>query len=219
MDITYLGHSCFKLRGKNATAVTDPYQATVGFELPTVSADVITVSHDHSDHNNVKAVSGTARRKNPFIVTNPGAYEVEDISVFGVATFHDNTKGTQRGGNVLYKIYLDDIIVAHLGDLGHTLTAEHKAALGDIDVLLIPVGGHFTIGPEEAVKIAHELDPAWVIPMHYNTSEHNQDIFADVAKLEVFLQAFGAESQPAKSLTLEPGRLPEEPTLQILTKS
>ncbi len=106
MDITYLGHSSFKLKGKQGIVVTDPFDKSVGFSFPSVSADIVTVSHGHGDHNNAKGVSGTTARPEPWIVTTAGEYEIAGISVFGYETFHDGTKGSERGKNVVYKIVL-----------------------------------------------------------------------------------------------------------------
>lgn len=215
MEITYLGHSSFKLRGKTGTVVTDPYDPYVGFTMPTASADVVTVSHQHKDHNNVSAVSGTARRKNPFIVEKPGEYEVGGISVFGVPSFHDTNGGVERGANTIFTIMLDGLKVCHLGDLGHELSVEQRGQIGDIDVLLCPVGGAFTIDAQLAAKTIKLLEPSIAIPMHYKTKQHDEKVFGDVTDLQTFLEAYGAESKPEAKLNVETGRLPEE--LEIVT--
>lgn len=193
MDITYLGHSSFKLRGKNATVVTDPYESKVGFAMPSVSADLVTVSHDHFDHNAISFVSGTSRRDKPYVVTAPGEYEVGGVGVFGWATYHDNKQGEERGKNTVYSIHIDGVRVVHLGDLGHTLDDTVIEGLGTVDVLLVPVGGVYTIDAEEAKKVIEQLEPAYVIPMHYRTDKHN-DSFAKVAPLQDFLTLMGKES-------------------------
>ena len=147
MIITYHGHSCFKLKGKRGTVVTDPYDDAVGFSMPRLSADIVTVSHDHFDHNAAGKISGTARRDNPFVIAEPGEYEVGRISVFGTKTYHDSSKGAERGLNTVYTVLIDGMKICHLGDLGHELTADQLDAIGSIDILLCPVGGSFTIGP------------------------------------------------------------------------
>src|SRR5476651_2152451 len=109
MEITYLGHSCFKLKGKNGVVVTDPYDSTIGLVLPNTSADIVTVSHQHADHNAVAKINGTARRPKPFIVNDPGEYEIGGISVFGMSTFHDDNGGADRGNNTVFSIFMDDL--------------------------------------------------------------------------------------------------------------
>lgn len=219
MEITYLGHSCFKLKGKDGTVVLDPYDPSVGFMMSNVSGDVVTVSHDHPDHNAFAKVKGTARREKPFIVTQPGEYEVGGISVFGSPTYHDDNGGVERGRNIVFTIFMDQLRICHLGDLGHELSDKQKSDIGSIDVLLIPVGGHFTIDAEAAVKLINELNPSYVIPMHYNTDEHNQDIFADVKPLQVFLNEYGITKNPVKSLNVESDKLPEETEVVVLERS
>lgn len=216
MEISYLGHSSFKLKGKKGTVVTDPYGDYVGFSLPSASADMVTVSHDHPDHNNVKKISGTARRERPFIVDTAGEYEVAGISVFGVPTFHDANQGVERGSNIVFTVLLDEVRICHLGDLGHELTNEQVSAIGAIDVLIVPVGGHFTINPAQAVKTIQTLEPSYVIPMHYRTTEHDEKVFADVVMLETFLKEYGASPTPVVSLSVDKQKLPEETELVVL---
>lgn len=218
MIITYHGHSCFKIKGKNGTLVFDPYQESVGWPLPTVSADVVVVSHDHPDHNNSAAIRPTARRDQPFIITQPGEYEIGGISVFGVATYHDDQEGSLRGRNTVFTALIDNVRVTHLGDIGHPLTAAQAEAIGSTDVLLCPVGGHFTIDPEQAVKLIHSLEPSIVIPMHYNTTRHDQQLFADLKSLADFLKEYGAEVAPQPQLEVTHDRLPEETTVSVLSE-
>lgn len=205
MDITYLGHASFKLRGKTGTVVTDPFDPKhVGFEFPKVSADIVTVSHQHRDHNYIKAVSGTVRRPQPFIIDAPGEYELQDISVFGYPSFHDNKNGTERGKNTIMVIAIDGIRIAHLGDLGHTLSDRQIDNLGAIDVLLIGVGGDSTIGPKLAAEIIQAIEPSIVIPMHYKT-------------LDTFFKEMGKEGiEPIEKLTLTSGSLSEEMEVVVL---
>lgn len=218
MIITYHGHSCFKLKGKTGTLVFDPYDESVGWALPSLSADVVVISHNHPDHNNVKAVRATARREQPFVVSQPGEYEVGGISVFGVATYHDDQEGILRGANNVFTALIDGIRVTHLGDLGHQLSAEQAEGIGSTDVLLCPIGGHFTIGPEEAVKVIRALEPSIIIPMHFLTEKHDPKIFADVKPLADFLKEYGVESTPVPQLELDHSRLPEETTVVVLSE-
>lgn len=216
MEISYYGHSCFKLKGSAGTVLTDPFEASVGFALPTVSADLVTVSHQHSDHSAAKLVSGTARRDKPFVIDQAGEYEVGGISVFGVSTFHDPTGGVERGRNLVFTILIDGIRVCHLGDLGHELTQDQLSEIGSVDVAIVPVGGTFTIDPSLATKTIHMLEPAIAIPMHYNTPAHDQKVYGELATIADFLQAFGSETKPVGKLTLEASRLPEETELVVL---
>lgn len=216
MEITYLGHSSFKLKGKNGTVVIDPYNDDVGFKLPNVSADIIVVSHQHYDHNATGKVSGTTRRAKPFIVSEPGEYEVGGISVFGIPSYHDDEKGAKRGLNTIFTMLIDDVLVCHLGDLGHALTNEQVTQIGSIDVLLCPVGGEFTIGPKIAVKTIHELEPSYIIPMHYRTEKHASS-FAEVKTLSDFLKEYGLSPAAQPKLNVEKSRLPEETELVVLS--
>lgn len=216
MEISYYGHSCFKIKGSAGTVVTDPYEPSVGFSLPTVSADLVTVSHQHSDHNAAKLINGTARRDRPFIIDQAGEYEVGGISVFGVSTFHDPNGGVERGRSIVFTILIDGIRVCHLGDLGHELTQEQLSEIGSVDVVIVPVGGTFTIDPALATKTIHMLEPAIAIPMHYKTPDHDQQVYGELATISDFLQAFGSETKPVAKLTLEASRLPEETELVVL---
>lgn len=218
MTVTYHGHSAFKLKGKRGTVVTDPYTAAIGFELPSLSADIVTVSHDHFDHNAASSVRGTARREHPFLITQPGEYELGGISVFGVQSFHDASQGAERGKNTIFTILLDDVRICHLGDLGHELTDEQREFIGGVDVLLCPVGGSFTIDPQTAIKVIRALEPSIVVPMHYHTDRHDPKVFADVQPVGAFLKEYGVEVQAEAKLEVEKESLPEETEVVVLTE-
>lgn len=215
MEITYFGHSTFKLKGKSGTVVTDPFADSIGLSLPTISGDIITISHHHDDHNAVKKVNGTARRSDPFIIEHPGEYEVGGISVFGVQTYHDAQQGGERGLNNVFTILIDDVRICHLGDLGHELTVGQLEQIGVVDVLICPVGGHFTIDPKQAVAVIQSIEPAYVIPMHYKTSKHGE-VFNEMQPLEMFLKEYGVQPVPVAKLSVEKGKLPEETELVVL---
>lgn len=219
MIISYHGHSCFKLKGSRGTLVTDPYGEYVGFSMPTLSADIVTVSHDHPDHNAAHLIKGTARSDKPFIISKPGEYEVGGISVFGVKTYHDAVQGTERGINTTYTIFMDNLKICHLGDLGHELTADQVSDIGEIDILLCPVGGVFTINSELAIKTIRSLEPGIVIPMHFKTDKHNQDLFGELQNLEGFLKEYGAEVTPQKKLEVTKQNIPEETELVLLLET
>lgn len=218
MTITYHGHSCFKIKGKRGTVITDPYSDYVGFSPPSLSGDIVTVSHHHPDHDAINKVSSTARRSKPFIIDAAGEYEIGGISVFGVPSFHDDSQGAERGRNVIYTVLSDDIRVCHLGDLGHALSESQIEEIGEIDILLIPVGGVFTIDPAQAVKTIRALEPSIVIPMHYKTDMHKQDLFGELKTLEDFLKEYGVESSSVDKLDIEASNLPEETEVVVLNQ-
>ncbi len=219
MTITYHGHSTFKIKGKAGTVVTDPFDDYIGLTLPKMSADIVTVSHDHKDHNAIKTITGTARRNNPFIVTDAGEYEVGGISVFGVQTFHDANEGVERGKNLVFTTLVDGVRICHLGDLGHELTPKQLEEIGSVDVLLCPVGGVYTIDPELAVKTIRAIEPGIAIPMHYRTTKHNPDVFGDLKALEDFLKVYGVSPTPVPSFTLAgQSSVPEETELVVLSE-
>lgn len=218
MTITYHGHSTFKLKGKRGTVVTDPFEASIGFSLPAMSADIVTVSHQHPDHNAVSKVKGTSRREQPFVIDKPGEYEVGGISVFGVPAFHDASKGSERGTNTIFTILLDDMRICHLGDLGHEITNELRENIGSVDILLCPVGGVYTIDPATAVKVIHSLEPSIVIPMHFKTDQHDPNQFSELQTVQQFLKEYGVEVTPLPKLEIEKANLPEETEVMVLTE-
>lgn len=215
MEINFLGHSCFRIRGKEASLVTDPFDPYIGFKLPKISADIVTISHDHKDHNNKEAVSGTTKRKKPFVISGPGEYEIAGVSIFGVATFHDPSGGSKRGTNTVYVIALDGMRVAHLGDLGHNLTERQLEEVNGADILMIPVGGTYTINAKEAIEVVGQVEPKIIIPMHYRLP----GLTIKLAPVEEFLKEIGAEAaQPAPKLMISKDKLPQEREVVVLKK-
>jgi L-ascorbate metabolism protein UlaG (beta-lactamase superfamily) len=167
MKVKWLGHACFLITADNGLKIiTDPYIEGSGLKYSPIneSADIVTVSHDHFDHNNVSAVKGK-----PDVVKGSGTKTVKGIQFKGVATYHDEAKGGQRGDNVVFCFTVDGVNICHLGDLGHRLSKEEIAQIGDIDVLLIPVGGFFTIDAKVASQVCEDLKPKVIIPMHFKT--------------------------------------------------
>ena len=218
MQITYHGHSCFKIKGKQGTVVCDPFdEKLVGIPLARLSADLVTVSHDHDDHNAVSKVNGTSRRDNPFIVDFPGEYEVGGISVFGFKTYHDQAEGKEHGQNIIFKILMDGISVCHLGDLAHQLDEKQLKAIGSVDILLLPVGGPVSLMNGDAVKVAQAINPSIMIPMHYKGPGYPND--SKYQDLDQFIQSYGTSVEPEDKLTIEKDRLPEEMQLVVLNRS
>lgn len=162
MDVTWLGHGCFRLRGKNAAVITDPYPPAIGLRLAKQDADLVTISHQHDNHSYAEIVRGE-----PYIIKGPGEYEVKDVSVIGLPSFHDSEKGAKRGPNTVYLIEIDDVRICHLGDLGHKLDDAEAETVASVDVLLVPVGGRTAINAVEAADVVRQLEPRYVVPMHY----------------------------------------------------
>ena len=214
MDITSLGHSSFKIKTKNATIVTDPYDgSSVGIKFPkNITADIVTISHDHEDHNAQMNIDGR-----PFVVQGPGEYEIKGVSMTGLATYHDNEKGAKRGRNTVYRITADGISMVHLGDLGHMLASDDIELLDGVDVLFIPVGGVYTIDVQAAAHVAGDLEPTIIIPMHYYRSILDQKTFGSLSPVDAFLKEMGKEGTTIVSkLTITRDKLPEEMQIVVL---
>lgn len=217
MDITYLGHASFRLKGKKGIVVTDPFSSIVGMKYPNVTADIVTVSHDHPDHNAFEAVKPATAREKTFVVKAPGEYEISGISIFGYSSFHDDQKGEARGLNTIFSIIIDGVNIVHLGDIGHELSEEFIESLGEVHVLLCPVGGVYTIDSKKAVEIIQEIEPSYVIPMHYKTAEHDEKTFGQLQTLADFEKEYGIHSEPIKSLSVTPTTIPEQTTMVVLS--
>lgn len=214
MDIVFLGHSSFRIKGKNATVITDPFESgKVGFKFPKVEADIVTVSHDHWDHNQSSLVQGS-----PKVVSGPGEYEIKGVSVFGVPTYHDAKQGAERGKNTVYVITIDNMRVCHLGDLGHTLSEAQVGEIGEVDILLVPVGGVYTISTKEAAEVVSSLEPKIVIPMHYKTGELNQETFGKLAGVDEFVKEMGIGPIKDSKFNITYDKLPEEMQVVILER-
>lgn len=194
MKIKWLGHSCFLLTSNTGIRIiTDPFNEEVGYPLPKTAADIVTTSHDHYDHGNVDVVSGYSVH-----VKDPGTYNCKGIDVKGVATFHDENGGKLRGKNTVFTFTIDGIRVCHLGDLGHTLSEQQIGEIGRIDVLLVPVGGIYTIDGTTAVKVVNSLSPAISIPMHYQT----EYLSLKLDGVENFLSLMPGERLDSSELTI-----------------
>jgi L-ascorbate metabolism protein UlaG (beta-lactamase superfamily) len=190
MKIKWFGHSCFLLTSSSGVRlVTDPFNEAVGYKVPEVEADIVTTSHDHFDHNYVQAIKGNFRH-----INKPGRYSERGIEIVGIPTFHDEAKGTKRGQNIIFKFTVDGINVCHCGDLGHVLTAGQAGELGPVDVLLVPVGGFYTIDHDEAAAVIRTLQPAVTIPMHFKTSV----VDFPIAGVDKFLARMGGGKELGK---------------------
>lgn len=214
MDITFLGHSSFRIRGKEAVLVTDPFDPQmVGLKYPRVTADVVTISHDHKDHNQKEMVSGARK-----VVDGPGEYEILGISIIGISTYHDDKKGELRGKNTVYVIELDGLRLAHLGDLGHKLSERILEAMGSIDILMIPVGGEYTIAPAVAAEVVRSFEPIITIPMHYQVKGLKPDMFNKLSKVDPFLSDLGLPVDRLEKLSVKKEGLGEDQKVVVLEK-
>lgn len=166
MEIKWLGHSSFLIKDKKGrTLLTDPFDESVGYDVYTGDANVVTISHHHFDHDYTEKITGS-----PEIIDKVGFFNICDIDIKGIPSYHDNVQGAKRGENVIYVFKIDDYRICHLGDLGHVLTLKDADEIGDIDILLIPIGGNYTIDGKEAAVVCKLLNPKLVIPMHFKTS-------------------------------------------------
>jgi L-ascorbate metabolism protein UlaG (beta-lactamase superfamily) len=200
MEINWLGHSCFRLKGRQATIITDPFSPDLGCSLGKPTANIVTVSHQHPGHSYVEGIGGSPR-----LVTGPGEYEISNVLIIGITTFHDEDRGSIRGKNTIYLIEMDELSVCHLGDLGHVLTDEQVEELGNVDVLMVPVGGISTISASKAAEIVRQLEPKFVLPMHYKIPVINREL----EPVDRFLKEIGAHDiAPQAKLSLSKTNLP-----------
>ena len=192
MKIKWLGQAAFIVESIN-TLVIDPHNPMMGKMPADLTAAVVTVSHAHPDHNYLKGVGGQ-----PQVFDQPGNFSAGGFALQGIATFHDSVQGKKRGGNVIFVIRAEEITLCHLGDLGHLLTAPQAAAIGPVDILMIPVGGFVTIGPTDAVALVTQLKPKLVLPMHYKAKK--SWIPLPLAGVDKFTDALGWEVEEVDRL-------------------
>ena len=195
MEIIWLGHSCFLIKGKEKTIITDPYHPDFGYRLGEPEADIVTVSHLHAGHNHLAGVPSE-----PTQIKSPGEYEIGGAFITGIATFHDDSKGSLRGKNTIFIIEMDGITLCHLGDLGHPLNPNLIEEMGDIDILFLPVGEVSTMPVDTAAEIVRQLEPHIVIPMHYKTEAFTGDL-SPVDKFLNKMRIGDLESKPKLSMT------------------
>ena len=206
MDMTWLGHACFRMRGREGIVLTDPPDPKSGHAIPRTEAGLVTMSHEHAGHASLKSVAG-----DPVVLLGPGEYEVHEVLVTGVGTFHDDAKGTDRGRNTVFAIRLDDLVVCHLGDLGHVLPAAGLEKLGDVDIALVPITGADTnLSAARAAEIVHQLEPKVVVPMSFDPDDMKKD-----TPYQRLLHELGVkELVPVPKLSVTRSTLPEN--LQVV---
>ncbi len=208
MDITWYGHSCFRLSERGVTMVTDPPSDDMGYDRPRIRADVVTISHEHPGHNNRVGFRG-----GPKVFDGPGEYEVKGVFITGIATYHDSRSGSIRGGNTVFLFEFGGITVCHLGDLGHVPSQTQVEALSDVNVLLIPVGGLHTIDAAKAAEVISLIEPNLVVPMHFKTPVEG----AKLHTIDKFLKEMGLASiPPVPELKVTKSSLPEETEVVLL---
>ena len=211
MKIKWLGHSSFMITSDTGIKIiTDPYVTggSVNYGEIRESADIVTVSHDHFDHNNVVAVRG-----NPEVVKEVVKLEIKGIAIRGIPSYHDETGGTKRGKNIIFCFEVDGTRVCHLGDLGHLLSDKQIAEIGTVDILIVPVGGYYTIDGRVATQVCNQLQPKVIIPMHWNYKWS----FSEIASVDEFLQGKKDVSRlDTSEVEFKQGKLPASTQIIVL---
>lgn len=197
MVITWYGHSCFKIQSGDFVIVTDPFDKSIGLIPPRFKADIVMISHNHYDHANKETIPEEGR----FLIEGPGEYEIKGVFIKGIETFHDKENGKERGLNTAYAINIEGIKICHLGDFGEEkLSPEILEQIGNVDILMIPVGGVYTIDSREASKIVNQIEPKIVIPMHYKMP----NLKIKLEPVDLFLKEMGAvDKKPQDKLTIK----------------
>ncbi|SEN49021.1 MBL fold metallo-hydrolase [Paenibacillus sp. OV219] len=199
MKIKWFGHSSYLLTSDAGTRILiDPYYKFLGYRMPVpIESDIVVVTHNHGDHNKVKAASG-----NYLLVNEPKEYSLGDVNISGFKTFHDKVQGKKRGPNIVFRFRMDGLTICHCGDLGHLLTEEQVQAIGKVDVLIVPVGGRMTLDGPEAVQVMRQLKATVAIPMHYSTKALGILGRIIFAKVDKFLEAAGTQTTDVKVLDI-----------------
>jgi L-ascorbate metabolism protein UlaG (beta-lactamase superfamily) len=200
LEIIWLGHSWFRLKGKTVNIITDPCSPDLGYSINKLSADIVTISHFHPGHCFIQAIKGEFKT-----IRGPGEYELKNTFITGIPAWHDSVQGEKLGKNTVYLIEIDNLVLCHLGDVGHLPSSELIEEIGDIDVLFIPVGGRTTLSGIMAAEMVRRLTPKLVIPMHYKTPALSRDL----EPVDKFLREMGIrEVSPQQKLSLSRSTLP-----------
>jgi L-ascorbate metabolism protein UlaG (beta-lactamase superfamily) len=209
MEITWLGHSCFRLKGKEAVIITDPCSPETGYTLSKTKADIVTISHGHPRHSYLTPIEGAYKK-----INSPGEYELKGVFISGIPTYHDSVEGKELGKNLVFLMELDGVTLCHLGDLGHTLSSKEIEGLGDIGVLFLPVGGVKTIDSTIASEMVRAISPKIVIPMHYKTPVES----GDFEPIDKFLKKMGLkEIVPLPKLSITRATFTENTQVMVLS--
>jgi L-ascorbate metabolism protein UlaG (beta-lactamase superfamily) len=219
MEITYLGHSCFKIKSKEGmTVMMDPFKSEfVGLPLAKDVADIVTISHDHDDHNAVEMVTGPVTRQSTFVIDKEGEYEIGGVEITATKMFHDKVEGAEKGKNIIMNIRMDGISILHLGDLGHKLTEAQIEKIGSVDVLMANVGGETALETDEMMELISDVQPSYVIPMHYKVPGM-KEMWAKKHTLAEFLEKnkFLVAGEPVHKIKIDEGSLPDDTQVLIM---
>jgi L-ascorbate metabolism protein UlaG (beta-lactamase superfamily) len=180
--IKWLGHASFLLESAGIKVLTDPFNAEIGYQPCKEKIDIVTISHEHWDHNAVDILVGSPR-----IIRETGLYTIDGINILGISSYHDKKQGQERGYNTIFKISSENLDILHLGDLGHVLTDRQLLEVGNVDILLVPVGGRYTVDADAAYEIVEQLQPQIIIPMHFLTADVS---LKELAPVEAFTAKF-----------------------------
>lgn len=208
MEITWLGYSCFRLKGKQTAIITDPLHPDNTCYLNRVSADIVTLSVGTGEEPGIEKIGGQ-----PYIIHGPGEYEVRSVLIIGIASYQDEARGSIRGKNTIYAMDMEDVSICHLGKLGHLLNDEAIEAIGNVDILLVPVGGNITIDAAQAARLVRTIEPKIVIPMHFKTASMDSE-FEPVEKFLTEIGSQGLVSQP--KLNISKNSLPQSMQVIVL---
>jgi L-ascorbate metabolism protein UlaG (beta-lactamase superfamily) len=209
--VKWLGHACFEFKN-NVCIVSDPHGGRdIGLTAPKSEADIVLISHGHYDH---KEGEKLVKKPDAKVVDKPGSFEIKGVKIKGISTFHDKSQGRERGGNIIFVFELDGVKFCHLGDLGHILSEDQVREIGQIDVLLVPVGGTFTVNAKEATQIVEMLKPKVVVPMHYKVRGLNLPI----SSVDEFVKGKSEVKQiSGPEFTITKESLPQRTQVNILS--
>lgn len=209
MIIQWHGQSCFKIQSGDLVLVIDPYSKELGLTPPRYRTDIVLVTHNHYDHSNLSSLGGE-----PFLISGPGEYETKGVYIHGIPSFHDSVQGKERGVNTIYVVEIDGVCIAHLGDFGEgPLRDETLDSIGDVDILMIPVGGKYTIDGEDAGKVVKQIEPTIVIPMHYKIP----GIGVALDPVDQFLKEMGAQkTDPQEKLVIKKKDIIEDEKIEVV---
>lgn len=201
-EIRWFGHNCFRIRAKEATVLTDPVGKKTGYAMSKQTADIVTISHDHPGHNNVSAIKPDFQ-----IIDGPGEYEVHEVFLSGLRTYHDKDKGKSLGYNTVYRIEFSGLTYGHLGDLGHQLSDDHIEALGGVDILFAAVGGGPLLSASDMAEVIGAISPRMLIPMQFRTAKGDKDR----EEIAPFAKHLGVElPEPVEKLTIKSSDLTDQ---------
>lgn len=209
MVIYWYGQACFRIQSGDLVIAIDPFSKEIGLTPPRFRADIVLVTHSHYDHSNVESIPAS-----PFLISGPGEYEVGGVYVLGMETFHDKNQGRDRGMNTMYVIEVEGLRLLHMGDFGEeALRSETLDAVGSIDILMIPVGGTYTVDGEGASRIVKQVEPRFVVPMHYKTP----GLKINLAGVEEFLKEMGASQKtPEDKFVVKKRDLGEDEKTEVI---